>query len=241
MSDSIENFEQNPAKATMSPAPPAPAGKNLTEMSAKEVTAISHLYRAEAFRTTSWRTRLDTTTNWAIVTTGLALSLSFADKDASPLPLMLVGLLVCVFMGIEARRYRLFRVWRARSQLLEQLVFIPILEHRPIIVDPEDNRKLTDMYVHPAFKVSFIHAMGRRLRRNYSWIFGIQGLAYFGKILIHPTPTASFEVIWERLSIGPFGGWMILLISITFHASWITLLIFSYFLDRREGSHDPFV
>jgi len=35
------------------------------------ITARSHLYRGELYRSTVWRTRLDTTTNWAVVATGL--------------------------------------------------------------------------------------------------------------------------------------------------------------------------
>ena len=34
-------------------------------------------------------------------------------------------------------------------------------------------------------------AVGRRLRQNYIWILLIQTIAYFGKIIIHPTPVAS--------------------------------------------------
>jgi uncharacterized membrane protein len=73
-----------------------------------DITALSHLYRGEVYRSTVWRTRLDTTTNWAVVTTGLALSMTFSSETASPLPLVLVGLLVAVFLLIEARRYRFF-------------------------------------------------------------------------------------------------------------------------------------
>src|SRR5262245_66106933 len=58
-----------------------------------DITALSHLYRGEVYRSTVWRTRLDATTNWAVVTTGLALSLTFSSETASPLPLVLVGLL----------------------------------------------------------------------------------------------------------------------------------------------------
>ena len=35
---------------------------------AAEMGAIAHLYRGEVYRSTIWRTRLDHTTNWAIVT-----------------------------------------------------------------------------------------------------------------------------------------------------------------------------
>ena len=75
---------------------------------------MSHLYRGELYRSTVWRTRLDTTTNWAVLTTGIALSLTFSSETASPLPLVLVGLLVTTFLSIEARRYRYFDFWRSR-------------------------------------------------------------------------------------------------------------------------------
>ena len=43
-----------------------------TPFNAAEITALSHLYRGELYRSTVWRTRLDATTNWAVVATGLA-------------------------------------------------------------------------------------------------------------------------------------------------------------------------
>ena len=73
--------------------------------SASEMGAIAHLYRGEIYRSTIWRTRLDTTTNWSVVSLSVALSISFANTGASPLPLIFVGLLVSFFLVIEARRY----------------------------------------------------------------------------------------------------------------------------------------
>ena len=46
---------------------------------------------------------------------GIALSTTFSTPEASPLPLVLVGLLLAVFLGMEARRYRYFNVWRTRT------------------------------------------------------------------------------------------------------------------------------
>src|SRR5437899_10433592 len=93
---------------------------------AAEMGAIAHLYRGEVYRSTIWRTRLDNTTNWAIVTLGIALSTTFSSPAASPLPLVLVGLLLAVFLGMEARRYRYFNVWRARARWLELNFYAPI-------------------------------------------------------------------------------------------------------------------
>src|SRR6476661_11274056 len=101
---------------------------------AADITALSHLYRGELYRSTVWRTRLDATTNWAVVTTGIALSLTFSSPTASPLPLVLVGLLVAVFLCIETRRYRFFDFWRVRAHILETQFFGPILLGRGVQV-----------------------------------------------------------------------------------------------------------
>ena len=63
-----------------------------------ELGALAHLYRGEMYRSTVWRTRLDTTTNWAVVTTGIALSVTFSSVQATPLPIVLVSLLLAAFL-----------------------------------------------------------------------------------------------------------------------------------------------
>src|SRR6202047_3275413 len=100
-----------------------------------DITALSHLYRGELYRSTVWRTRLDTTTNWAVLTTGIALSLTFSSESASPLPLVLVGLLVATFLYIEARRYRFFDFLRMRAHILETQFFGPILRGHGVQVE----------------------------------------------------------------------------------------------------------
>src|SRR6201986_3329596 len=76
--------------------PPHNDGSRPEAFNASEIGALAHLYRGELYRSTVWRTRLDATTNWAVVSTGLALSMTFASANASPLPLVLVGLLGAV-------------------------------------------------------------------------------------------------------------------------------------------------
>jgi Predicted integral membrane protein (DUF2270) len=61
-------------------------GDAARELSAAELEALAHLYRSEVYRSTIWRTRLDTTTNWAVVTFGVALSLTFESRRGPPPP-----------------------------------------------------------------------------------------------------------------------------------------------------------
>ena len=49
------------------------------EFDAAAIGALAHLYRGEVYRSTIWRTRLDNTTNWAVVTLGIALSVTFSS------------------------------------------------------------------------------------------------------------------------------------------------------------------
>src|ERR1700758_98074 len=168
------------------------------EFTAAEIGALAHLYRAEVYRSTVWRTRLDSSTNWAVVTTGIALSATYSSSQASPLPMVLVGLLVTVFLLFEARRYRYFNVWRARARLLETDFYAPMLRGEGVHMASGWTTLLAHDYVAPRYHISFARAIGRRLRRTYGWIFVIQAIAYYGKLAIHPTPLASFADVLER-------------------------------------------
>lgn len=198
-----------------------------------EAGALAHLYRAEVYRSTIWRQRLDMTTNWAVVSTGIALSVSFATANASPLPIVLVGLLSVMFLILEARRYRYFTVWKFRARLLELAVYVPILQGKGITIPQDKGSPLSDDYIHPQYRISGLRAVGRRLRRNYGWIFGIQGLAYFAKIAIHPVDATSLDEFIYRAHIGQVPGWLAILAGVVFHITWISIAIYTW---RQEKS-----
>jgi uncharacterized membrane protein len=202
--------------------------------SAADLGALAHLYRGELYRSTVWRARFDATTNWAVVTTGLALSLTFSSEFASPLPLVLAGLLVTMFVAIEARRYRFFDVWRLRAQILEVHFYGPMLRGQGVPVDNRWNEILYQDYRTPNLHISVLVAAGRRLRRNYGWLFAIQLVAYLGKLLIHPVPIVALDDLWTRASIGPLPGPLVLLAGLGFHATWLSLAVVTY--RSRRGA-----
>jgi uncharacterized membrane protein len=202
---------------------------------AAEIGALSHLYRGELYRSTVWRTRLDATTNWAVVSTGLALSLTFSSSSASPLPLVLVGILVSVFLFIEARRYRFFDFWRVRAHILETQFFGPILLGRGVQTGNGWNKILHQDYRTPRLHITVFDALGRRLRKNYIWIFAMQLTAYLGKLVIHPEPLPSLGELWIRAAIGPIPGQLVLLAGLVFHGSWLVLAILTLRGGRGRG------
>ncbi|HKA17766.1 MAG TPA: DUF2270 domain-containing protein [Blastocatellia bacterium] len=190
---------------------------------AAEIGALAHLYRGEMYRSKIWRTRLDTTTNWSVATTSIALSVTFSSNENSPLPLILVGLLVMVFLGIEARRYRYFDIWRTRVRTMEVYFYGPILKGRGLRTESGWNEALARDYEHLQFHISFWEAAGRRLRRNYAWIFAIQGVSYLTKIAVHPTVARTLGELWDHAAIGPVPGQVVLLIGAMFQGSLILL------------------
>jgi len=219
------------------PREPALAAASKPEFSAAEIGALAHLYRGEVYRSTVWRTRLDSSTNWAVVTTGIALSATYSSSGASPLPMVLVGLLVSVFLVFEARRYRYFNVWRARARLLETDFYAPLIRGEGARRDSGWTELLAKDYLAPRYHISFARAVGRRLRRTYAWIFVIQAIAYYGKLAIHPSPLTAFTEIWQRAAIGPIPGSVVVAAGVLFHGGWaafafITLRI--EIMSRRE-------
>jgi uncharacterized membrane protein len=211
--------------------PPAEAAATCRPCSAAEIGAIAHLYRGEIYRSTVWRTRLDSTTNWAVVTTGIALSATFSNADASPLPMALVGLIVAIFLLLEARRYRYFNIWRARARLLETDFFTPMLRGDPVALNAHWSQLLAKDLCRPRYHVSLARAAGRRLRRTYAWIFLIQALAYYGKLAIHPTPLHTMSQLWTRAAVGPIPGELVVAAGVLFHLGW---MVFGYVSLRRD-------
>jgi uncharacterized membrane protein len=214
-----------------------------TKFDISELGAIAHLYRGEVYRSTIWRSRLDQTTNWAVVTTGLAMSLTFSGPYASPLPLILVGLLVAVFLMLESRRYRYFSVWRARCRLMETDVYGPMLRGEGVSLDGKWNVLLADDYIRPRFHISYWRAIGRRLRSNYAYILVIQAIAYYGKLAIHPIPAESWQTFVQRAAVGPLPGVFVVFAGVAFHGAWVVVAVLTlriewrYRAQARQTSH----
>lgn len=208
------------------------------EFTAAELGALAHLYRGEVYRSTIWRTRLDNTTNWSVVTLGVALSITFSSATASPLPLVLVGFLILFFLMLEARRYRYFNVWRARCRWMERHLYAPMLDDGDLHLERDWPHTLAHDYRAPRYHISYWRAVGRRLRQNYIWILLIQTIAYFGKIIIHPTPVESLAEIWQRAAVGPIPGELIVAAGLLYNGAAIALALTTVHLDRLKHRSD---
>jgi len=203
--------------------------------SAEFITAISHYYRGEVSRANVWRMRLDVTTNWAIITTAAFLSFSFGSEKIPHFALILATIFVLFFLIIEARRYKYFDLWRWRVALLNENFFAPIISPGLEPLQQNWRELLGEEMQKSRFKMTFSEAFGRRLRRNYSWIFLVLGFCWITKISIHPTPLEefSFSTIIERAAVFHIiPGWIVLSVGVLFNGLLLLMTVIS--LRRRE-------
>ncbi len=217
----------------MDGGPPQPSESN-RQFTSAELGALAHLYRGEVFRSTTWRTRLDTTTNWSVVTLGVALSITFSSAEASPLPLVLVGILLAFFLLLESRRYRYFNVWRARARWLENHLYAPMLNDGDLHLEENWQQTLAKDYTNPKYHITFLTALGRRLRYNYIWLFTIQTAAYYGKITIHPEPMLAMSDLWDRAAIGPIPGAVVILTGLLYNGVWLAITLYCFRRDMAR-------
>jgi uncharacterized membrane protein len=180
------------------------------ELKASEfTTAMVHLFRAEVQRANFWRQRLDTTTNWAVVTTGALISFAFSQAQGSAVVVLLNLALVTMFLTIEARRYRYYELWSHRIRLMETDFFAAMLVP-PFHPSPEWAESLAESLLQPDFPISNWEALGRRLRRNYWWIYAIVGGAWLAHLWLLPDTALDAAEFIARAEVGGIPGWLVL-------------------------------
>jgi len=179
-----------------------------------EVT-LAHIYRAEVARSVDWRTRLDTTTNWAITTTAAVISFSFSSPT-SPHPVLLAGaFLVFTFLVVEARRYRYYDIWARRVRLMESGYLVPLMRREPITID--FYTAMASEFTRPRLRISALDSVVFRLRRTYAPILGLLLAAWAIKVDIHPGPPQHWTELMQRARLGPVPGgvvWGLWLLSV---------------------------
>ncbi|MDT5293727.1 MAG: hypothetical protein QOJ76_607 [Acidobacteriota bacterium] len=186
-------------------------------------TAMVHLYRGEVTRANTWRNRLDTTTNWAVLTTGATLSFAFSSPTNPHFVILINTVLVGFFLFMEARRYRYYEIWSSRVRIVETGYFTQILTP-DVPMDDAWMQLLVEDLKTPHFTISEWEALGRRLRRNYLWIFVLLAACWNLKVYIHPVPAYDFNAFIDRATIGVIPGEVVFMVGIIFNAA---LLIFA--------------
>jgi uncharacterized membrane protein len=207
---------------------------------ASEITnTLSHYYRGELARMTSWRDRIDRTTNWAITVVAALLSVSLSTPTSHHGVLIFGMMLVTLLLLIEARRYRFFDVYRARVRLLERNYFAQILSPEAEL-HPDWAAAIAKSLRAPVFLLSYRDAVQRRLGRNYCWMYFILFLAWSLKIstpklqvegVAQLQPQSWYYVI-DNAALGPVPGWLVIILVLIANAG---VLFATVHRERDEG------
>lgn len=202
-------------------------------------TAMIHFYRGEVQRSNTWRNRLDTTTNWAVLTAGATLSFVFSSPNNPHFVIPINSLLVAIFLLMEARRYRYYEIWSSRVRVLETGYLAQMLAPDVVEQDKQWAEHLASDLITPHFTISEWEAIGRRLRRNYLWIFALLALSWNLKVYLHPLPAHDMEAFLDRATVGVIPGWLVFVCGIIFNMAVVVFAIGTVRLRDATGEVLP--
>lgn len=213
------------------PSGPPPASarpKTLPKFDNAYVTAMSHFYRGELGRIMAWRARLDPTTNWAITATSSIFTVAFSFESVPHIIFFFNLAIVWIMLWIEARRYRFYDTFRARVRMIEAHFLVPIVAQNTSLLQGEWQKLVCEDLLLPCFKISAFEAVGRRLKRNYAFIFMIILTAWITKIFLHAKPPiTSFASFYQALAVGTsIPSWIIAFVFVATFASVIGITIY---------------
>src|ERR687884_1451668 len=105
------------------------------------LNALVHLYRAEVGRMTTYRQRLDTTTNWAVTSSALITTFALGNNSVTHAAFLFLMFVNAFFLVVEARRFRVYEAARYRVLLMERYFYPEVLgegstrEWRPALIE----------------------------------------------------------------------------------------------------------
>ncbi|HSG42709.1 MAG TPA: DUF2270 domain-containing protein, partial [Anaerolineales bacterium] len=156
-------------------------------------------------------------------------------RDSS---IILNTLLVMWFLFIEARRYRYYELWSYRVRLMETDFYAAMLVP-PFHPSPEWAESLAENLLAPSFPISLLEAVGRRLRRNYMWIFLILYASWVAKIWLFPDPASGWVDFVSRATVGPISGRIMILLGVVLYATLVVVAIATVTMTRATGEILP--
>ena len=191
------------------------------------VNAMSHFYRGELSRIMVWRQRLDITTNWAITSSTAIITIAFSNRDVPHIIFFFNLAIVWVMLWIEARRYRFYDAFRARVRMLEAHFLVPMVMENRDLLQGEWKKLVCEDLILPSFKISRLEAVGRRLKRNYIFIFILIMVAWVTKIFLHASMTLDgIPAFYRAMRVGHIPSWLVAFIFVGTLVSVIGITIY---------------
>ncbi|MGQ3414445.1 DUF2270 domain-containing protein [Natrinema sp. LN54] len=196
-------------------------GREMVDESTGLGSVMAHAYRGELGRVDTWRQRLDQTTTWAVTVMAAILTWAFSSPD-NPHYILLIGIvIVTVFLGIEARRYRDYDVFRSRVRILQENLLATALDPSQGVEHVDWRAELSRDYREPTVKVPMREALANRLQRVYLALLGVLLVAWIFRV----TAFAGREDWIETAAIARIQGPIVIAVVVVFYVALLAIAL----------------
>src|SRR5260370_25253867 len=194
---------------------------------------MSLFYRGERGGIMVGRQRLAVTSNGGIPSTTAIITIAFSTREVPHIIFFFNLAIVWVLLWIEARRYRFYDAFRARVRMLEAHFLVPMVMENREMLQGEWKKLVCEDLILPCFKISKLEAVGRRLKRNYVFIFILILLAWVTKIFLHSEHSMdSVGAFYRALRVGHIPSWLIALI---FGGTFIRVIAITIYVSKKSS------
>lgn len=204
-------------------------------------TFMIHLYRSETGREIALRGRLDVTIGGAVVVTSGLVPFAFSSPDASHIILLANGLLLLIFLLVEARRFQIHEMIMRRVRTIEKDYIAPLinqiaLEPRAMEYRPYVDLSLVNNLLHYEAPISRFHAVVSRLRSIYIYLFGAVYIVWLQKVTGGRADQSLLELINQQAAIGSIPGTAVFFVVTVLMLAALILVLFVPRIDHHSDS-----
>jgi uncharacterized membrane protein len=204
--------------------PQRPAFEESALTRAEYIMALSHLYRGELHRSITWRIRLDTTTNWAIIAGVGILTFSFQNPGYAPQTLLAGMYANLLFLLLESQRFRYSDVYQARVRMVEENFYVPLLRRDLVSPMADWGPLVAEDFLNPRFHLTMRQAIRARLARIYLPLYVAQLVGWLSLVAWRRPPGIS---LLQMMQIGRLPGWVPLALNIGLFGFMIYIIAFT--------------
>jgi uncharacterized membrane protein len=173
------------------------------------------------------------TTNWAITSSTAIITIAFSTRDVPHIIFFFNLAIVAVLLWIEARRYRFYDAFRARVRMLEAHFLVPMVMENRELLQGEWKKLVCEDLILPCFKITKLEAIGRRMKRNYMFIFILILIAWLTKIFLHASePINDLVSFYRALRIGHIPSFFV---AMVFVGTFISVISITIYVSKRSS------
>jgi uncharacterized membrane protein len=117
--------------------------------------------------------------------------------------------------------------------MLEAHFLVPMVMENRELLQGEWKKLVCEDLILPCFKITKLEAIGRRLKRNYMFIFILILIAWLVKIFLHAkAPITDLESFYHALRIGNIPSWFVALI---FGGTFVIVIGLTIYVSKRSS------